>query len=295
MKRMNYFLKAATILLITLLAQNINAERKIRFSPLAAESFMLTMTNINQTAANKLEFDVYLLDTDPAQPFQWAGGQFGIWINTLIFNGGTISVTYNNTNSGVLATQQFNSNPNTATTSGTQTLIKLAGRTPPGAGNGTIIPTTAPGALITHFIITSSVNFPAGVTPDLAFATNTYSTVVAEYISNVNTVLTLVPGTITTPGVNAIVNGNPVLGLGTGYNQNEADKFQIYSKDRNIFVNCPVNAKQIFIYDMLGSSLMFESNVSGIRKFDLNNYPKAYYFVKIFTEDNVYTQKVLLK
>ncbi len=126
MKRSNYFLvKALVILSLVLGFSNINAERKIRFSPLLATDFVCSITNIQQTAINKLEFDVYLLDTDPAQTFEFAGGQMGIWFNSLIHTGGTITVTYSNTNSTLNTTQQFSSNPNTATQLNNQTLIKL--------------------------------------------------------------------------------------------------------------------------------------------------------------------------
>jgi hypothetical protein len=100
---------------------------------------------------------------------------------------------------------------------------------------------------------------------------------------------------VTTPGTNAIVNGNPVL-LVTGINKSIEDfKIDIYSKDKSIFVNCQEKANQIYIYDTLGSLLISENNVIGLKKFNMNNDPDACYFVKIVTENNVYSKKVMLK
>ena len=97
--------------------------------------------------------------------------------------------------------------------------------------------------------------------------------------------------------------GSPVMSntitqsvsVGTGLDQNGNVVFKVYSTNKNIFVNTYVLAKDVYVYDMLGSAIMLENNVLGVKKFDLNSYPSAYYVVKIFTADNVYSQKVLLK
>jgi hypothetical protein len=85
------------------------------------------------------------------------------------------------------------------------------------------------------------------------------------------------------------------VSVGTSVDQKPTININVYSMHKNIFVDCPVQAKEIYIYNTLGSAIMLQNNVLGIRKFDLNQYPKAYYFVKILTENNVYTKKVLLK
>ena len=133
MKKIKCFLKnTVTALFLFMFLTSVNAERKIRYSPLLVTDFVCSITNIHQTANNKLEFDVLLLDTDPTQAFEFAGGQIGIWFNSLIYSGGTLTVTYSNTNSTLNTSQQFSSVPNTATQVNNQTLLKLAGRTPPG-------------------------------------------------------------------------------------------------------------------------------------------------------------------
>ncbi|MCU0456838.1 MAG: hypothetical protein MUE74_11100, partial [Bacteroidales bacterium] len=65
------------------------------------EAFSLSVQNLVQTASNRLEFDVYLLDTDPGQTFELASMQLGFLFNSLIYTGGSVSVSYDNTGSGL--------------------------------------------------------------------------------------------------------------------------------------------------------------------------------------------------
>ncbi|MEA1886879.1 MAG: hypothetical protein U9N72_06695, partial [Bacteroidota bacterium] len=203
MKRLFIHWTGAITLLIFILSGNI------AFS----QGFNYSVQNLEQTASNKLEFDVYLLDTDNSEPFELASSQLGFLFNSLIYTGGTVTVTIDNTGSGLNSPQQFTANPSVESSlSGypDQTLIRLAGRTPPGAGNGTIISTSGNGTLLTHFSITSTVDFTASSTPDLTFCSSDvtnplYPTRVSEYVDNTNT-----PRTVTA-GVNALVDENPVL------------------------------------------------------------------------------------
>ena len=212
--------KLFTILMLTMpvlayiLAFN-TANAQARFAPLTEQDFNLSVQNMTQTAPNKLEWDTYLLDTDPTQPFELASVQFGFFFNSTINNGGTITVAINNTGSGLIPAQQFSAVPSVvATVTGYPglSLLRLAGKIPPGAGNGTIISTTGLGTLLTHMIMTNTVPFTTGSTPNFAWTSSSaitpvYATRVAEYISMLNTQLTV------TPGSNALICGlcNPVL------------------------------------------------------------------------------------
>ena len=97
-------------------------------------------------------------------------------------------------------------------------------------------------------------------------------------------------------------SGNPVtsnkitmsVSLGTDIEQNKIT-FDIYSKDKNIIVKSSEKVKQINIYNSLGSMILIEKNVTGLDHFNMNNYPTGYYFVKIVTYNNVYSQKILLR
>ncbi len=181
------------------------------------EDFQLSVRNLTQPTPNRIEFDIYLLDTDPGQPFELSGCQIGLLLNSLIYNGGVLSVAIDNTGSGMVPDQQFLSAPDVVSSLAGYpglTLIRLAGNTgppiPPGAGSGTVISTTGYGTLLTHFIVTSTVDFTPNSTPDLNFTSGSavsplYPTKVNEYIDAIDTQLTV------SPGVNAIVDGNPLL------------------------------------------------------------------------------------
>ena len=82
--------------------------------------------------------------------------------------------------------------------------------------------------------------------------------------------------------------------IGTSINQNNTS-MEIYSKDNNIILNCSQTAKQVFIYNTLGSVLKKYNNMIGYNTFNMDNSSKGYYIVKIITDNEVFTQKVLLK
>jgi len=98
------------------------------------------------------------------------------------------------------------------------------------------------------------------------------------------------------------VTGSPALSnlitmsvsVGTSIDEHKIS-IDIYSRNKNIFVNCSQKANQIYIYNTLGSLVMMENNVTGLKEFYMNTNPYAYYFVRVVTDYNVYTQKVLLK
>ena len=69
--------------------------------------------NMLQTSPTTLEFDVYLLDSEPSIAFELASIQLGFLLNSGIYTGGALSVAINNTGSGLSAAQQFTAPPTT--------------------------------------------------------------------------------------------------------------------------------------------------------------------------------------
>jgi hypothetical protein len=201
------------ILIIFFSATSIVAQsRYATKSPTGESDFELTIRNVAQTSDRILEFDIYLQDTDEAQDFELATVQAGILLSSAIFEGGSMSAVIVSGTS-TLNTLQNPTNINFSTTvSGNPglSLIKLAPRGAPGAGNGTIISKVSPGDRVIRLRLTSTVAFAANSTANLIFTSSAainplYATRVAQYISGINTQLTV------TPGVNAIVLENPVL------------------------------------------------------------------------------------
>lgn len=181
------------------------------------DDFEISVRDVTQTASNILEFDVYLLDTDAGQAFEFGGTQIGLLLNSLIYGSGSLTVTIDNSGSGLDSDQQYIGAPNVVTSlSGYpyQTLIRLAANSeppyPPGAGTGSVISTTGYGTLLTHFVVTSTEDFTINSTADLVFCASAavsplFPTIVYAYIDGNSTALTV------TPGTNAIVDGNPLL------------------------------------------------------------------------------------
>lgn len=180
----------------------------------AQNTFQLTIQNIHQTSDRVLEFDFYLLDTG-TPIFELASLQFGFMVNSAIYTGGTLSVSDVDTNSGLVVAQRCTANANDNTIIGNQTEVKLIFPLLT-AGQGTIISKVSPGTLLTHFILTSSVPFPVGSNPGLAFnASNVvnpwYGTKLAQFIGGISTPLDVNIGT-----TNAFVVGTqPNLNNGT--------------------------------------------------------------------------------
>lgn len=472
------FYKGILLILLLVVFTGINAQSKIRKSSLATSDFLLTVQNLTQTATNVLEFDVYMLNTKgSAQIFELATMQLGFLINESIHSGGILSLSINNTGSGLDPTIQFKMAAVPMIVSPlniypTKTLIQQPGRIPQGSGSGSIISDIAPGTRLVHYILTNSVDFIANTVPDLSFISTSepskelYVTSISEYINGWNTNL------MVTSGVDATVNGNPVLNptisafsisgggsycqnsgglpvdlsgsevgitytlyngataltptiVGTGnplsfgnqlagtytvkgtmagsfgsmdmtgsavitenpvvnpgvsivvtqnpinanipvtftatptdggtsptyqwYNglnpvgsnsaiytdNNPTDgemisvtmisnapcadinpvksntitmsvslgtsleinkmSIDIYAVDKSIYLKSSQKLRQVYIFNAIGSALIMESNVTGIKKFDMNSYPFGYYFVKIVTDNDVFSQKVLLK
>ena len=183
------------------------------------EDFVLSVRNVTQRTetTNILEFDLYLLDDDDTQAFEFAGCQIGLLLNSSIFNGGTLTVTIDNSESELDPDQFFVNAPDVVTTlTGYpgQALIRLAANNvppvPPGAGSGTVISATGDGTLLTHFVITSTEEFAPNSYANLEFTSGLavsplYQTIVYTYISGTSEAFGV------TPGVDAIVDGNPLL------------------------------------------------------------------------------------
>lgn len=177
-------LKLISIVVFHMAVLPVNAQYR---SPLASSDFNLTLANDVQIASNIMEFDVLLLNTDPASPFELAAVQAGIVVNPGIYNGGTITMSIVPGSSQLVASQK----PTSVVWSQAQNTIKLTPKTPPGAGSGTILSTTAPGTRVCRLRITNSVPFTSDSSANLAFnfTITPYPTKVFQYVAGVNTEL----------------------------------------------------------------------------------------------------------
>ncbi len=180
------------------------------------DDYLLSVRDVTHTSST-IEFDLYLLDTDDDQTFEFAALQMGLLLSSSIYGEGALTVSYNNSGSGLEGDQQFVGSVDVVSSLAGypgQTLIRLMPNSippvPPGAGSGTVISSTGDGTLLAHFTITSSVSFTPNSRPDLIFCASDavsplFPTILSSYINGDATSL------VVTPGINAIVDGNPLL------------------------------------------------------------------------------------
>lgn len=176
--------KSITILMISILMAMICTGFR---ATAGISDFIFTINNDIQTSDRTFEFDLYLLDTDPAQTFELATVQAGILVNPAIYNGGTITVSIVAGSSQLVPAQQ----PNSVLWTQSSNIIKLTPMSPTSAGLGTIISQTGIGTRVCRLLVTNTVPFTLNSQANLAFnfTTSPYPTRVAQMISTVNTQL----------------------------------------------------------------------------------------------------------
>ncbi|MBK7213178.1 MAG: carboxypeptidase regulatory-like domain-containing protein [Bacteroidales bacterium] len=149
-----------------------------------------TCTNLVQTSPTTFEFDLLLLDMDATLPFELATVQAGLTFNPAMYNGGTISASIVPSSSTLNASQQ----PTSVTFTQSQNCLKLAAKTPPGAGSGSIISTNpASPSRLCRIKITNTASFTTSSDPNplFCFTTIPYPTKISQYLAGINTAFTL--------------------------------------------------------------------------------------------------------
>jgi hypothetical protein len=138
-----------------------------------------------------------------------------------------------------------------------------------------------------------------GTSPTYQWYVNTVSvatTPTLTYVpANGDIIYTMMTSNAPCASGGAVQSNSVIMSIVTGIGELDDAEILIYSQDKDIFVNCSENAKQICIYNTLGSMVKLENNVTGLKRFYMNTSVNAYYFVKIVTDRKVYTQKVLIR
>jgi hypothetical protein len=188
MKRyLNNFAKFIFILFFLCNIYNVVAQTN------TSSSFNLIISNEQITEGKILEFDLFLVNLDKSVPFELASVQAGILINPEIYNNGTIQASIIKGSSELLELQQ----PYSVLFSQSSNILKLAGRIirpvskeNQSATRGSIISSVYPGTRICRIRLTNTndfANFPANL--NFCFDRNPYPTMVAKYISGINTLI----------------------------------------------------------------------------------------------------------
>lgn len=253
-------------------------------------TYTLRATNPDRTAPNAYEFDIYLLHTNPEETvYQLAGQQYfiffnpNIWSNHLPGDSLRFSIV-----SSDLAT---NFRPRNPSISPDTTYLRLATNPAPGAGNGPIISSVAPGTKICRVrLYTSGATF-TGDTINIRWKNYDPLPVTKEFAysglnGTVNTDIT----TPDTHFIDSIPTGvNPVNTLGIipaefSLNQNYPNPFNPATK---IEYALPVEGKvNIVVYDLTGremANLVNEVKSAGSYSvlFNGSNFASGIYFYRI--------------
>jgi len=150
-------------------------------------TFNFTLANGKQVSNKIYEADIYLQSTSTT-PIELATISLGISFNNAITSRGTLTACWVQSSSQLTNLSELPTALNTATAG----VIKIAGKIPPGAGNGSIISNISPGTKIGRLRLTNNTKFAPGKQMSLAWLkASPYPTTVNAYIGKINTDITL--------------------------------------------------------------------------------------------------------
>jgi hypothetical protein len=155
------------------------------FSPPDGSPINYIITNVTQVNDRTLEFDLFLKNTDSANPLELSIIQAGILVNSEIVNGGKVTSMVVPGFSDLVSSQQ----PTTTifVKGQTNSIIKLAAKIGPGAGNGTKISTTGKGTRVCRLRLTNTVPFAkAKANLSFCFTLTPYPTRVFQYVGRMS-------------------------------------------------------------------------------------------------------------
>ena len=140
---MQKIIKSLLALILVFITINICSADSTYVTP----TYTLRATNPDRTSATSYEFDIYLLHTNPDSCFyQLAGQQYFLYFNPNIWSGHAVGDSLRLKIIGSDLATQFQ--PRNPSISGDTTYLRLASNPAPGAGNGPIISSVAPGTKV---------------------------------------------------------------------------------------------------------------------------------------------------
>ena len=134
-------------------------------------TYTLDLRNDVQVSSTIYEFDIYLLRTGTI-PFEYAYGNYGILINPLIKNGGSITASMVSGSPDPILVST-NQDPNSVDFYDAYNVIRVSAGSIVGAGNGALISNISPGTRICRVRLSNTVAF-GQYQPNLAWTTTLY-------------------------------------------------------------------------------------------------------------------------
>jgi len=179
MKKQFINVSSFCLLMVLLLSIPVAQAQGTKVLP-ANPDFHYYLANETRTSANQIEFDLLLLNTNPAITFELGSVQAGILVNPLLYNGGNITASIVPGSSTLNSAQA----PAVITFVQRKNCIKVAPKSPPGLGSGSTVSTDASNPTrICRIRLTNSKPW-ASVNSDLRFnfTNKPYPTKISRYV-----------------------------------------------------------------------------------------------------------------
>lgn len=176
--------------------------------------FNFTIENEVQTAANVLEFDLYVADMDPAEDFKLATIQAGITVDPNIYNGGAISLSIV---AGYSELTNASQRPWNILFDQARNVIEMTPPPIPDEASASVMSKTAPGTRICRIRLTNTQPFTAYSTANLTFSFTSpypYPTKIAQFITpgvDHSTEVTCHSGNTFRHATDIVLNANPEI------------------------------------------------------------------------------------
>jgi hypothetical protein len=299
MKKQLIFLIRATMLSVVLIGylQVWAQEKKGRT---ADADFHYYITNEARVGDSQIEFDLLLLNTDPAISFELATVQAGILINGTLYNGGNVTASIIPGSSMLNVSQS----PSVITFVQKKNCIKIASKTPPGIGNGTIVSAdpNRPTRVCRVRLTNSKPWSPGNLDIRFNFTNKPYPTKLSryDYSTNLNTAINVNPyncySKVTTVQKKEISRA--------GSETERTEKISIYPNPGNGLINLFFNPGQPGVFEIRvsnssGASVFKKSNISMegpyTEEIKLIDLPDGTYTLSVINESEQVSRKFVIK
>lgn len=279
---------------------------QVHQAPSAHQDVRYTVENDVQISPTELQFDIYLKDTDPAQPFVLSMVQGGFYVSTSIVGGGTITCSVVQGYSELVEEQR----PYAASyqaLDASNFLFKLAVSIKDSiwyyCERASIISTDGLGTRVARLSIVNSIPFPANSQANIRFCLDHsgfpyYAAKVFEFETLTPCHSVEVP-LDTTNSYQGATYMNLYMTGPTGINDNSFSCINIYSAGKNIFIDNPnqVSQELITVYNLVGQEVLSQKpgNPSAKHITVQADLPEGYYIVKAQNEQAVKVAKIYLR
>jgi len=236
-------------------------------------TFNYVLSGDTWNGTNIYEVDIYIQSTD-ANPIELAAITMGFSINNNALNGGTLTASFVPGSSQLSNTAEIPTSFNTATTNGTGAsqirVVKINGKTPPGAGSGSQLSNVAPGTKIARLRLTNSVSWVITAPNVIDMAPSAlYATSINAYVGGINVNI----------WANGAGSGTFIRNLSGPLLPVELSSFASASQGRTVVLNWSTKTEKnsnVFEIERSLVSNTSWSTVGTVKAAGLSNSPKNY-------------------